>query len=100
VSNINDPTPHESAMPSTVAELLALAEVRAEDERQDVKEFADRVRDLPGIPGELLRAVAFAVQAQRYAYECGAITAGEFDRWDPVVEAAQALVDDLTGGAA
>jgi hypothetical protein len=99
VSEIHDPTPFEPPPPLDVDDLLAMAdEAIAEQARNDVA-FMQRVESLPGPLGELIRSVAFARTALHNAEQWGGVTGGEFDRWLPVIEACEELVNELQGGA-
>jgi hypothetical protein len=98
MSHFDHPTPQEPR-PLDVDDLLAMTEdTIAEQSRQDVA-FMARVESLSGTLGELIRSIAFARTGLHNAEQWGGVTGGEFDRWLPVIETAEELVADLTGGA-
>lgn len=112
MSLFDDPIPNEAAMPSTVAEFLALSEpgdeldlirlahqVEREEYISDAK-FLLAVQAMPGFLGDLLRAIADARTAWRCAEYDEAAHESEYDRWGPVIIAAQLLADRTIGGAA
>ena len=96
MSHFDDPTPHDE--PIDVDDLFAMAAQAEAEEHQADNAFLARVQDVPGLLGQLLREIAQARVAWRNAERWGGTTGGEGDRLLPIIDAAQELVDDLTGG--